>query len=70
MLSDWYPPAQTDLLKDLHDSDAIVRVAEVLKNVLREKVVRVAFAMLRNLLNKPGFNETMIASGLMKLLPT
>jgi len=42
----------------------------VLKNVLREKVVRVAFAMLRNLLNKPGFNETMIASGLMKLLPT
>jgi hypothetical protein len=48
----------------------IVHLVGIIKSLLRVKVVRVAVAALRNLLDVERCNEQMIDAGLPRLLPT
>jgi len=44
------------------------KLAEIVKTVTKEKVVRISFAVLVNLLNQKKFNEEMVASGVNKTI--
>mmetsp|Transcript_654 Transcript_654/g.753 ORF Transcript_654/g.753 Transcript_654/m.753 type:complete len:447 (-) Transcript_654:214-1554(-) len=48
--------------------DVVRKLIEIVKLVIREKVVRICFCALRNLLGHENFNESMIANGLPKAL--
>lgn len=65
----WLLTFNEELLADLHDSDTVSRIVSVLRDAPREKVVRVCFAALENLLDRDSFNEVMAVSDLPRLLP-
>jgi V-type H+-transporting ATPase subunit H len=55
----------------LNQNEVTYKLVDIIKVVIREKVVRVCVSTLLNLLNKPTFNEReMIASGASKVLDT
>lgn len=66
----WLLTFHEGLLRELHDGDVVSRIVDVLRGSPREKVVRVCFATLANLLDRDGFNEAMAVSELPRLLPT
>jgi len=59
-----------EVARQLLAHEMVHHLVEVLKAVMREKVVRLVFATFVNLINRKDANEAMIASGLMKILPT
>ena len=65
----WLISFDEKLFPALDENDIVNALISVLKSVSREKVIRVTFAILKNLLNRAHFNEEMIVSGIMKLLP-
>ena len=65
----WLLTFNTDNLPLLAENEVCLRLAEVLRAVLKEKVVRVVMASLRNLLDRASFNEQMISAGLSRILP-
>mmetsp|Transcript_29384 Transcript_29384/g.57663 ORF Transcript_29384/g.57663 Transcript_29384/m.57663 type:complete len:462 (+) Transcript_29384:36-1421(+) len=57
-------------LRELEEHGVIEKFKDILKSVVREKVIRVVFATLRNLIGKRRFNEDMIAHGMVKVIET
>jgi len=62
----WLISFDKDCLSELKDWEVIPKIADILKLVIPEKVVRIVFATLVNLVGKLTFNEEMIAAGLLK----
>jgi V-type H+-transporting ATPase subunit H len=65
----WLLSYNASILPAVKSSRAIRALVTVIKSLLRVKVVRVALATLRNLLDKEGCNQEMIDAGLPRLLP-
>ena len=65
----WLLSYNVSILPAVKSSRAIRALVTVIKSLLRVKVVRVALATLRNLLDKEGCNQEMIDAGLPRLLP-
>lgn len=65
----WLLSYNAALVPALRAAKAIRALVTVIKSLLRVKVVRVALATLRNLLDKEGANQDMIDAGLPRLLP-
>lgn len=66
----WLLTFNKEVYPDLHENLVVRKLVDVTRNVLREKVVRIAVAAFKNLLNQDTFNEDMIYSGLPKVLTT
>jgi len=62
----WLISYNKDCLRDLQLWEVVPKIADVLKVVTSEKVVRVSLSILRNLLNESNFNEEMISCGIAK----
>jgi V-type H+-transporting ATPase subunit H len=65
----WLLSYNASLLHLFREHRVIRALVGVIKSLLRVKVVRVALAALRNLLDKEKCNEAMIDAGLPRLLP-
>lgn len=54
----------------LHEYSIIDKIASVIKVVAREKVVRICFSVLCNLIGRSNFTEEMIGADLHRIVPT
>jgi len=63
---------QIEVIEELKKFEVVKRLADIVKHVVREKVIRISFCALRNLLKyeSESFVEEMIGHGLTKLIAT
>jgi len=66
----WLLSYNDDMLKEFEDHQVVHALVQVVRVVMTEKVVRVIFAILSNLLNKENFNEELVSFGVVKVLET
>jgi len=64
----WLISFDKECLSALAEWEVVAKLAEIIKQVTKEKVVRISFAILVNLLNQKKFNEEMVASGVNKTI--
>ena len=65
----WLLSYNTEMHAQFHQSRVVKLIVGVIKTLLRAKVVRIALATLRNLLDKQKFNSEMIDADLPRLFP-
>jgi len=66
----WLLSFRKDILPALHDAQVVGTFTELIKNVTREKVIRVVVATFVNMLNHLSFNEEMVGAGLHRVVDT
>jgi V-type H+-transporting ATPase subunit H len=64
----WLLSFDKECLAHLSEWDVVTKLSEITKLVGKEKVLRISFAVLVNLLNQQKFNEEMVATGVHKTI--
>jgi hypothetical protein len=63
----WLVSFHEELLREILENDIVSRLVDILKQTVREKITRVVFCTLRNLLDHQSFNEAMVVAGITKV---
>jgi len=66
----WLLAYNSEIADSMFPQNLIFTLAEILKNVTKEKVVRITLALFRNLLDHGKNNQHMIESGALKIITT
>jgi len=64
----WLISFDKSTLSSLAEWELVSKLSEIIRTVTKEKVVRISFAILVNLLNQKKFNEEMVAAGVNKTI--